>query len=250
MFTVNQLSKLAGITRRTLHYYDEIGLLSPARIGENGYRYYGENSLLRLQQILLYRELGLPLEEIKTLLGRPDFDVPQALEHHKADLQRRIQHLERLIATVDDTIDHIKGEKKMSPRQLFEAFSEEQQAEYEKEALQKYDPETVRASNKKWNNYTPAQKQQIADEGNAVYENFLQAMPKGPASPESQACVEAWRKHMEYFWSPNEEQMLGLADLYNEDPRFKANYDKIDPNLAAFVRQAIQVYVAERRQGA
>jgi DNA-binding transcriptional MerR regulator len=248
MFTVKQLSKIAGITPRTLHYYDEIGLLKPSRVGANGYRYYGEDALLRLQQILLYRELDLPLEDIKEIMGRRDFDVPAALEKHKQELGKRILRLERLIVTVDQTLDHLKGKKAMSEKQLFEVFSEEQQAEYEKEAMQMYDPETVKASNKRWKSYTTAEKQRIGEEGNAVYQDLILAMPKGAASPEVQACIERWRKHMQYFWVPNDEQLLGLANLYNDDPRFKANFDKVHPDLAAFMRSAVSVYVENRRK--
>jgi len=248
MFTVKQLSNLAGITPRTLHYYDEIGLLRPSRVGDNGYRYYGEEALFRLQQIMLYRELDIPLDRIKKLMGRRDFDVVGALETHRQDLRSRITQLERLVQTVDDTILHIKGEKKMSQKQLFQAFSEEEQAQYEKEAAQLYDPEIVKESNRKWRSYTTAEKQRIGDEGNAVYQAFLDSIPKGAASLEAQKCVEAWRSHMNYFWSPDEEQMLGLADLYNDDPRFKANYDKIDPRLADFVREAIRIYVKNKQK--
>ncbi len=246
MFTVKQLSKIAGITPRTLHYYDEIGLLKPSRVGDNGYRYYADEALLRLQQILLFRELDLPLENIKEILGRRDFDVLNALENHKVELQHRIQQMQRLIKTVDSTISHLKGELDMSPKQLFEVFTDEQQAEFEKEAMQKYDPEIVKASNKRWKSWTAAQKKQIGDEGNAIYEDIVKAMPKGPASPEVQACVERWRKHMENFWSPNDQQLLGLANLYNDDPRFKANFDKVHPDLADFVLKAVKVYVEKR----
>lgn len=247
MMTVKQLARTAGITPRTLHYYDEIGLLKPTRVGENGYRYYGDDALLRLQQILLYRELDMPLEGIREILGRRDFDVPAALERHKGELRRRIQRLERLLGTVNATIDHLKGKSTMSTEGLFNGFSEEQQAEYEKEAAQKYDPQVVKASNKKWKNYTPAEKQAVLAEGNAVYTAFLQSMPAGAGSPEAQACVERWRRHMDSFWTPNLEQLLGLADLYNEDPRFKANYDRLDPGLAEFVRAAVKIYVSSRR---
>jgi DNA-binding transcriptional MerR regulator len=243
MFTVKKLSRLAGITPRTLHYYDEIGLLKPTRVGDNGYRYYGDEALLRLQQILFYRQLDMPLVSIQSIMGRHDFDVVSALESHKQELRKRIVQMERLVTTVDNTILHLKGKKDMSPIQLFEAFSEEQQAEYEQEAMRMYDPAIVKASNKKWKSYSSAEKQRIADEGNAVYQGFLQAMPKGAASAEARACVEAWRKHMDYFWTPNEEQLLGLANGYNDDPRFKANFDKIDPNLAAFVREAVKAYL-------
>jgi DNA-binding transcriptional MerR regulator len=248
MFTVKQLSNVAGITPRTLHYYDEIGLLKPSRVGDNGYRYYSEEALLQLQQILLYRELDMPLENIKMIMGQGDFDVLTALENHREKLHRRIAQLERLIETVDETILFLEGKKEMSKRQFFEGFSEEQQAKYEEEAMQIYDPAIVKASNQKWKNYTAAEKQRIGDEGNAVYEDMLQAMPKGASSPEAQACVERWRRHMEYFWVPNDDQLLGLVDGYNNDPRFKANFDKIDPNLAGFMREAVNVYVKNRTQ--
>jgi DNA-binding transcriptional MerR regulator len=248
MFTVKQLSKLAGITPRTLHYYDEIDLLKPSRIGENGYRYYGEEAMLRLQQILLYRELDLPLDQIREIMGRRDFNVLGALESHRQNLRRQIAHMERLITTVDDTISHLKGQIEMTDRQFFEGFSDEQQAAYEEEAMQMYDPETVKASSRKWKAYSAAEKQRIGEEGNAVYRDLLLAMPKGAASPQAQACVERWRRHIEYFWTPNDEQLLRLVDGYNDDPRFKANFDKIHPDLAAFMREAVKIYVARRKR--
>jgi len=248
MFTVKQLSRLAGVTPRTLHHYDAIGLLKPSSVGENGYRYYGEESLLRLQQILFYRELDLPLEQIKQIMGRRDFDLLAALDGHKAQLGKRIERLQRLVQTVDNTLEHLKGEKGMSKRQLFEAFSDEQQAEYEKEAAQKYDPAIVKESQRKWKSYSAADKQRIGEEGNAAYESILAAIPKGASSPEAQAGVERWRQHMAYFWVPNDAQLLGLADLYNEDARFKANFDKIDPRLAEFMREAVKAYVSARKK--
>lgn len=203
MFTVKQLSKLAGVTPRTLHHYDAIGLLKPSRIGDNGYRYYGEESLLRLQQILFYRELDIPLDEIKQIIGRRDFDVLGALHTHKEALQKQARRLERLIQTVDHTIDYLKGNKPMSEKGLFEGFSEEQQEKYALEAEQMYDPETVRESNRKWKGYSAAKKEAILAEGKAIYQDMIAVMPKGADSPEAQAIVERWRKHMDYFWTPN-----------------------------------------------
>jgi DNA-binding transcriptional MerR regulator len=237
---------MAGITPRTLHYYDEIGLLKPSRVGDNGYRYYEEESLLRLQQILLYRELDMPLEKIKRVMGRHDFDVLGALETHRRELLTRIAQMEHIVETVDNTILYIKGKKEMSQKQLFEPFSEEQQAEYEKEAMQRWDPETVKASNQRWRNYSAAEKQRILDDGNAAYREIADAISKGPASVEAQAGVERWRRNIEYFWSPDDEQLLGLTCLYNDDPRFKATFDKIDPGLVEFMREAVKVYVERR----
>ena len=246
MLTVKQLSQLAHITPRTLRYYDQIGLLLPDALGENGYRYYSDASLLKLQQILFYRELDMPLEQIKEIMGHDDYDLPQALEEHKNQLGKRIKRLEKLIATIDLTLKYIQGEEKMNKKVLFEAFSDEQQAEMEKEAMQLYNPETVKESNRKWKNYSAAEKQKIGDEGNGLYQGFLEAMSKGPDSHEAQACVVRWRQHMNYFWVPNAEQLLGLADLYNDDPRFRKNFDKIHFDLADFVRKAVAVYVKNK----
>jgi MerR family transcriptional regulator, thiopeptide resistance regulator len=243
MYTVKQLSTLAGVTPRTLHHYDKIGLLKPESVGENGYRYYGEKSMLRLQQILFYRELDMPLDEIKKIMGRRDFDVLAALESHKLDLQKRISRLEHLIETVDKTILHLKGENTMSPKGLFEGFSEEEQERYAKEAEQLYDPETVRESNRKWKAYSAEKKQAIMAEGNHVYLDMIAAMPKGADSPEAQAIVERWRKHMDYFWTPELEQLSKLANGYVDDPQFRANFDKMHPQLAEFMRDAVRVYV-------
>jgi DNA-binding transcriptional MerR regulator len=243
MFTVKQLSKMAGVTPRTLHHYDEIGLLKPSRIGDNGYRYYEEESLLKLQQILFYRELDFPLDDIRKIMGRRDFDVLSALETHKESLTRQMERTKRLLVTVDNTINHIKGEKLMSQKGLFEGFSEEEQEKYALEAEQLYDPETVRESNRKWKAYSAAKKEAVMAEGKAVYLDMIAAMPKGASSAEVQALVERWRKHMDYFWTPNLEQLLGLANGYNDDPKFKANFDKMHPQLAEFMREAVTVYV-------
>ena len=242
-YTVNKLSKLAGVSVRTLHYYDEIGLLKPDAIRSNGYREYGDQAVLKLQQILFYRELDLSLEEIKAMVSRPDFDPVAALEAHRVSLQGRAARLERLIQTVDDTLLHMIGLKEMSPKQLFTAFSDEEQEKYAKEAEQMYDPTIVKESNRKFKALSTAEKQRIFDEGNQIYADMVAAMPKGAASPDVQAIVERWRKHMDYFWTPNLEQLNGLAEVYNSDPRFKANFDKIDAGLAEFMREAVGEYV-------
>ncbi len=246
-YTVKQLSDLAGVSIRTLHYYDELGLLKPETVGANGYRYYGETSLYKLQQILFYRELGFELARIKDIVNRPDFEILAALESHRQSLQGRMDRLNRLIATVDGTILHLKGKKDMTKRQLFQAFSEEEQEKLQKEAEQMYDPETVRASNKKWKSYSAREKQRIGEEGNAAYEALVAAIPAGPGSPEAQAGVELWRKHMDYFWTPDLDQLEGLTELYNSDPRFKANFDRFDPRLAEFLREAVKIYVKNKR---
>ena len=248
MYTVKQLSKLAGVSVRSLHYYDEIGLLKPSWLGSHGTRHYEEEALLKLQQILFYREPDLSLDEIKAIVGRPDFDVLTALRSHKEALQGRVERLNRLIQTVDNTIEHLKGNESMNAKGLFEGFSEEEQEKYALEAEQMYDPETVRASNRKWKAYPPAEKERILAEGKAIYVDLIAAMPKGATSAEVQTLIARWHQHMQYFWSPNDEQLLGLADGYNEDARFRANFDKMHPKLAGFMHEAVKVYVKNRKK--
>jgi DNA-binding transcriptional MerR regulator len=247
MFTVKQLSKLAGVTPRTLHHYDDIGLLKPSRLGDNGYRYYGEDAVLRLQQILFYRELDIPLDDIKKIMGRRDFDVMGALQSHKEALSKQVVRINRLIQTVDNTINHLKGNQTMSNEKLFEGFSEEQQEKYAQEAEKMYNPETVRESNRKWKAYSAAKKEAILAESSAIYKDMIAVMSKGASSTEAQVIIERWRKHMDYFWTPNLEQLLGIANGYTDDPKFKANFDKMDPRLAEFMRDAVKVYVESKK---
>ena len=136
----------------------------------------------------------------------------------------------------------------MSENNFFEGFSEAEQEKYALEAGQLYDPETVRASVRKWKSYSAAKKESVMGEGRAIYKQMIAVMPRGATSPEAQAIVERWRKHMDYFWTPSLDQLLGLASGYNDDPRFKANFDKMAPRLAEFMRDAVKVYVANRRK--
>jgi hypothetical protein len=180
-------------------------------------------------------------------MGRHDFDVLLSLENHKVEIGKRIARLERLVQTVDNTILHLKGQREMSNKQIFAGFTPEEEEKYAREAEQMYDPEIVRTSNKKWKDYSAEQKQHILDNGNQVYVDLIAAMPTGANSVEAQALVERWRKHMEAFWTPNLEQLLGLARVYIDDPRFKANFDQMHPDLAVFMLEAVKVYVAAQK---
>jgi DNA-binding transcriptional MerR regulator len=246
-YTVRQLARLTGVSVRTLHHYDEIGLFAPTVIGANGYRYYDETSVLRLQSILFYRELDFPLAAIKAIVERPDFDVLAALREQRAALAAKRGRLHGLIATIDQTIAYLTHKKPMSTPQLFRHLTPEEERQYADEAAQRWDPKIVRASQKKYQAYSAAQKQQIADEGNALYRDLAAAIPAGPASTAAQAEVARWHRHMEYFWSPNDQQLLGLADLYNDDPRFRRNFDGVDSRLAPFMREAVKMYVEARK---
>ncbi len=245
MYTVKQLSDLAQVSVRTLHYYDEIGLLIPSQVGANGYRYYDEDAVLRLQQILFYREIGMELMQIKDVLDSPNFDLVTALKSHRALLLEKSQRLLNLVTTVDSTIQHLQGEKTMSKRQLFEAFSDEKQKGYEREIRLQYGPDKVNESIKNWKSYTQAQKKAIGHEGNAVYSDLVDAIEAGkqPDSEEVQAILKRWHQHLRYFYEPTLDILRGLGELYNTHPDFIANFSKIHPQLGEYMRESINQYV-------
>ena len=136
----------------------------------------------------------------------------------------------------------------MSDKSYFEGFSEEEQEKYAAEAEELYGAEGVRASMQQWKARSREEQKRIMEEGSKNYTDMIAAMPKGAASPEAQALVERWRRHLEYFWTPNLNQLLALANGYNDDPRFKANFDKMHPGLAEFMREAVSIYVANQRK--
>src|SRR5690606_4746368 len=244
MYTVIQLSDLANVTVRTLHYYDEIDLLHPSKVGANGYRYYDDNALLRLQQILFYREIGLELLQIRDILDRPDFDPVTALRSHRSVLLDKMERLQNLIETVDHTIMHLTGDTEMSKKKLFEAFSEEKQKEYEREARLQYGPEHVNESARRWNSYSDDQRQAIMDEGGEIYTAIADAMQYG--APTDSAAVEElvhrWHQHIRNFYEPTLEILAGLAEVY-KTPDFREFFDKIHPELAGYLSAAIVQYV-------
>jgi DNA-binding transcriptional MerR regulator len=241
-YTVKQLAKLADITIRTLHYYDEIGLLHPASYGDNGYRYYDEEAVLRLQQILFYRELDFNLEEIKTILDRPDFDLLHALQNHREALLKRMERLNGLIETIDKTVKYIKGEIHMSDKDFYSGFDEEKQKEYAKEAERRWGSSAAE-SQKRWEASTRDEKNEILAQMNEISTSLAANMEKGPESTEVQYWIGRWHKHIDrYFYPCSLEIFEQLGHGYVSDPDFTATYEKIRPGMAAFMDQAMTHY--------
>ncbi|KQZ27519.1 MerR family transcriptional regulator [Duganella sp. Root1480D1] len=243
MYTVKQLSDITGVTGRTLRYYDSIGLLKPSRVGDNGYRYYNEADLLRLQQVLFYREMDVPLAAIFDIMSQPGFDVLAALQSHKHALAGRLQELQGLISTVDRTILHLKGNQTMKAVQLFDGLRERQH-KYEREAEQKYGKDVVQASARQWQGYSEGKQKDLIDEGNAIYSELAVAMGLGASSETVQILVARWHHHMQHFWPAEREHLPRLAATYRDDPRFRASFDNIHPDLAPFMVEAVSIYAA------
>ncbi|MFT7584852.1 MAG: DNA-binding transcriptional MerR regulator [Cellvibrionaceae bacterium] len=241
-YTVKQISNLAGISIRTLHYYDEIDLLKPAWVGENNYRYYDAKSLLRLQQILLYRDIGFDLTQIKNVLDSSSFDLVSALQTHRGILHEKIERLNTLIQTIDITIHHAIGEINMSKKRIFQGFSKEKQKKYEEEMTEQWG-DRVTESVKLWNSYSQERQQEILDEGETVYAEIAAHMDKGAESAAIQTLLVRWHNHLRHFYEPSIETLGGLGNMYDDHPDFNATFTAVHPDLPGFLKQAIAHYV-------
>ena len=246
-YTVKALADLAGVTPRTLRWYDQTGLLKPLRTTEAGYRLYGPKQLDRLQDILFYR--GLDLASIRTILDDPAFDRQAALQSHLTELKVRRARLDELILTVQRTIGNIKGGTKMTDQEKFEAFKRNavaaMEAAHGTESRQKYgDVEVDRA-----NACVLALTQEEYTAWKALGDEILQALTAAvqagtaPAGPEGQRIAQLHRRWLSYSWEAYTPQAhAGLAELYVSDPRFTAYYDREVPGCAAFLRDAVRAY--------
>ena len=248
-FKIKEVADIAGISVRTLHHYDQLGLLKPESTTEVGYRLYSDQDLEQLQQILFFKELGFSLKEIKALLSNQDFDQKQALKtHHKLLLEKKIR-LEAIISLVKKTLKaKERGEIDMSKKEMFEAFDmseiEKHQQQYAEETKQKYsDSEAYRESQKRTSSYTKDDWANIQAESNDIYNSLALLMDKDVTDPEVQVVIEKWRQHIsKNFYNCTLEIFRGLGELYVQDERFTANIDKFKPGLAKFFSAGINVY--------
>jgi DNA-binding transcriptional MerR regulator len=251
-YTVQKLGKLAGISTRTLRYYDQIGLLSPARINSSGYRIYGENEVDRLQQILFYRELGVSLESIKDIISATSFDGIKALKEHHEQLLEKREQINLLIANVEKTIAVTEGRTTMSNKEKFEGFKnkliDDNEKKYGKEIREKYGNDTVEKSNQKMKNMSEEQYKEVTELGETVLTKLKLAFEAGdPTSDLAQEVADLHRKWLSYYWdSYTMEAHAGLAQMYVDDERFTAYYDKEQPGAAKFLRDAIFYYTGTK----
>jgi DNA-binding transcriptional MerR regulator len=251
-YTVQKLGRLAGISTRTLRYYDEIGILKPARINSSGYRIYGQAEVDRLQQILFYRELGVSLEQIKEIVTSPRFDAAAALKEHHARLLEKRKQLDALIANVEKTIAASEGRTKMTDQEKFEGFKrklvDDNERKYGKEVREKYGDEAVDRSNENFKNMTPEQYEELSRLSEEVLSTLAEAFKQGdPAGELAQKAADLHRQWLTYFWKEySKEAHAGVAQLYVDDERFKAYYDRDQPGTAEFLRDAIHIYTGHK----
>ncbi|MFJ7724957.1 MerR family transcriptional regulator [Neobacillus sp. NPDC097160] len=252
-YTVQKLAHLAGVSTRTLRYYDEIGILKPARINSSGYRIYGQTEVDRLQQILFYRELGVSLDSIKDIVTAPNFDGAAALRDHREKLLEKKEQLEMLIANVNKTIALAEGRMEMSNKEKFEGFKkkmiEDNEKKYGKEIREKYGSDTVDKSNAKVMNMTQEQHDEVTALAEQVTETLAEAYKTGdPKGELAQKAADLHKQWLCYYWNEySKEAHAGLAQMYVDDERFTAYYDKVQPGTAEFLRDAIHIYTGIKK---
>lgn len=250
-YTVKQLADLARISVRTLHHYDDIGLLKPAWLGHNGYRYYEPPQLYRLQQVLMYREFGLSLEEIKAILDAPGFDVASALRQHRRRLVERLEQQQALIDVIDATLARLDGDADMPDKSLYQWPSPQKQAEYEAWLAERYGPDMreriapSRVAAEAMDNKAAAA---VIAELQSV-ESDLAARFAAGIGPEDAALADVLDRHRGWvgrMWNGDcpPKAYAGLADLYLDHPDFVARFEAIAPGFAPWLAAAMKAYAA------
>lgn len=252
-YSIQKLSQMAGISSRTLRYYDEIGILKPARINSSGYRVYGKAELDRLQQILFYRELGLHLEGIREIVTAPGFNAYQALLDHHERLLDQKKRLDLLISNVEKTIAASEGRIAMKDSEKFEGFKQkmidDNEKKYGEEARAKYGDEEVDLANQKLKGMSQEQYAEFETLSSSLNDTLKAAMASGdPGGELGQKAADLHRQWLSYSWgSYSKEAHAGLAQMYVCDERFSEYYDKIQAGAAIFLRDAILIYTGMKR---
>jgi MerR family transcriptional regulator, thiopeptide resistance regulator len=241
--SVGQVAGFAGITVRTLHHYDEIGLLVPSERSHAGHRLYGDADLDRLQQILFYRELGFPLEEVAALLDDPDADPRQHLRRQHELLRSRIEKLEKMAAAVEHAMEARKMGIDLTPEEKFEVFGDFDPDEYAEEVERRWgDTDAYRESQRRTASYKKEDWLRIKEEQEEWGRRFAAQMDSGEG-PESEAAMDLAEEHRQqicrFYYDCSYEIHTGLAEMYVADSRFTATYEAIKPGMAEYLRDAI-----------
>jgi MerR family transcriptional regulator, thiopeptide resistance regulator len=245
-YTVKKLAAMSGVSVRTLHFYDEVGLLKPAYLGANGYRFYEEAQLLMLQQILFFRTLGIELQQIKRILARPDFDKVAALESHRKVLRKNLSDTRRLIQTIDKTIEHLKGTKQMKSTELFAGFDPKQQAKHERYLVNRYGEgmkKSITESKKRVKEWTKADWEKSGKTFGDICQDMA-ALISRDATEDSRDTQAVVRRHYEWlkkFWTPTRESYAGHS-LMIEDSDLAKAYEAYHPQLPKFMGAAIRIF--------
>ena len=238
---ISDVAKLTGVTVRTLHYYDGIGLLKPSEVTQAGYRVYNDTDLEVLQQILFFRELGFPLEDIRKIMQDPAYEKESALRRQKALLLQKRSRLDRLISLVDKTL---KGERDMSFRQFDTTKIEEAKKAYAEEAKQRWGATAAYAEfEKRAGSYSDAQQKMLDGEGARILRAFGQIRSLAPDSAQAQALVKKWQAYItSNYYTCTKEILSCLGQMYVGDERFTQHIDGYGAGTAAFMAAAIEIY--------
>jgi DNA-binding transcriptional MerR regulator len=243
---VKEVADLVGISVRTLHHYDEIGLLVPDQVTESGYRIYSDENLATLQQILFFKELGFPLKKIKEILNSPSFDQYEALKLHREMLIKKRDQLNQMINTVEKTILHLKGEIKMTNEERFEGFDFRKNP-YEQEARKRWGDKVVDQSNKNIQSMTEGEQKEFAKSFDIIFRKLAGLRHLPPDSEEAQAAIKEWYEVLNKINHYSLAMFKSLGQMYVDDQRFTKNIDRYGEGLAQFMCEAMAVFADQSK---
>ena len=233
-YTINKVAKFSGVSTRTLRFYDEIGLLKPAHIGENGYRYYEQEQLLLLQQILFFRELGFPLGDIKKAMDSPDFDKLNMLDAHRSSLKSSLARTKALIKTIDKTILHLNGKLIMKDMEMYEGFDPEQQQQHEQYMLEKgiLTADQITDSWKQASHWRKGDWGKFKQDGDKLNKAMIKLIEFGHNydDQEVQVLIKSHFEWVKIFWTPTRKTYTALGQMYLDHDDFTQSYCKTDGN--------------------
>lgn len=244
-YTVKKIAELSGVSIRTLRWYDEVGLLKPAYYGDNGYRYYEEEQLLLLQQILFYRELGFPLGEIREIVLSSDFDKVQALQSHRTSLKKSLVRTKDLIKTVDKTLLHIGGIQPMKEKDMYKGFLEFPYGSIGVRGDSETDAEKIVLQSVKKNhsgNWEKADFEKHVEKAHAILKELTALMEMDPSADAVQEIIKKHHAYTEEFHAATKEVYKALAELYRKHPAYRKQLDPFHPELADFMARAMEVF--------
>lgn len=240
--SISKTASLTGVSVRTLHYYDEIGLLSPSMISETGYRYYDEKAVARLQQILFFRELDFSLKDIACMMNAPDYDKEDALVKQRELLLMKRKRLDRLITLLDD---NLKGDQTMSFKEFDMSEINATKDKYAEEVKERWgNTEAYKQSEERTKKYSKQDWADAKEEADTIFKAFAAKVGEDAGSTEVQNLVKEWKNYItKTYYDCTNEILAGLGKMYLEDERFKQNLDQFKEGTAELMSKAIEIYV-------
>lgn len=252
-YSIKEVALLAGVSVRTLHYYDEVNLLNPLVNQDNKYRVYDDKDIEKLQQILFFKEIGFKIVDIKKILNSPDFDRVDALKSQRDLIYKKVERYMNIISTVEETISSLEKGGHMENKNLFKGLDfddiTKHKEQYKDELEKKYNKNLVEESNRRTSSYSKEKWEEIQNESSTIFNELASNMGNDVSNKAVQDLIYSYHMHIDKYYYPcTKEIYRGLGEMYICDERFTLFYDKVKVGLAKFIKEAIDYYCDDKSQ--